>query len=185
MTENKYSRGKIYKIVSDSCDEIYIGSTCEPTLARRLAKHRGHYNEYKNGTRNKCMSSFQLLERGDFSIVLIKEYPCENKEQLFAKERYYIDKYKDVCINKMKNVGITLTLGRNEYYKQYRSGFSPERKLKISMQKKKYNQENSDTIKAHANQKMKCKSCGSIYTRCHKQRHRRTQKHQNALENVQ
>ncbi len=168
-TENKYSRGKIYKIVSDSCDEIYIGSTCEPTLARRLAKHRYNYNAYKK--EEKCyMSSFKILERGDYSIVLIKEYPCENKEQLFAKERHYIDKYKDACINQRKNVGLMLSMGKNEY-KRYQSQL--------------YRKENSDKIKANMQQKMRCKTCRSIYTRNHKQEHRRTQKHQNALENAQ
>ena len=38
-----YSKGKIYKIVCNNTGLIYIGSTCEPTLARRLAKHVGNY----------------------------------------------------------------------------------------------------------------------------------------------
>ena len=37
---NMYSRGKIYKIVSDCTDKIYIGSTCEKYLSNRLAGHR-------------------------------------------------------------------------------------------------------------------------------------------------
>ena len=35
-----YQLGKIYKIVDNTNGNIYIGSTCEPTLARRLAKQR-------------------------------------------------------------------------------------------------------------------------------------------------
>jgi hypothetical protein len=230
MTElNRYARGKIYKIVSDSCDDIYIGSTCEPTLARRLAGHVGDYAKYLRGT-YKYISSFQILERGDYSIVLIKEYPCENKAQLFSKERYYIDKYKDVCINKVKNVGLKLELGIKEYKRRYNIKYNEENsdivkehnkkyyaensdKIKEKVKKyyqentdkvkeysinyrkqniekkrdydKKRREENKDKIKAYMQQKMKCKTCGSIYMRNHKQRHRRTQKHQNALENVQ
>jgi hypothetical protein len=52
-------------------------------------------------------------------------------------------------------------------------------------QSKLYYQENRDKIKAFMKQRMKCKVCEEIYTRNHKQRHRRTQKHQNALENAQ
>ena len=44
-----YQDGKIYKIVDNTNNNVYIGSTCEPTLARRLAKHVGHYKFWKNG----------------------------------------------------------------------------------------------------------------------------------------
>jgi predicted GIY-YIG superfamily endonuclease len=40
---NKYQQGKIYKIVCNETGDIYIGSTIEPTLARRLAKHVAKY----------------------------------------------------------------------------------------------------------------------------------------------
>jgi hypothetical protein len=39
-----YQDGNIYKIVCNITDECYIGSTCEPTVARRLA---GHVIDYK------------------------------------------------------------------------------------------------------------------------------------------
>ena len=41
-----YQDGKIYKIVFNITDECYIGSTCEPTVARRLAGHVKSYIEY-------------------------------------------------------------------------------------------------------------------------------------------
>jgi hypothetical protein len=192
MTElNRYARGKIYKIVSDNCDEIYIGSTCEPTLARRLAGHVGNYKRYLKENFG-FTSSFKILEKGNYSIVLIREYPCETKEQLYAKERHYIEKYKKVCVNKIKGVGTYLEMGHKEYCKKYREEHSDEMKqLKrkyrednitvIKEKGKKYYQENSDKIKKYKNQKMRCKSCGSIYTRQNKQQHRKTQKHQNSL----
>ena len=34
-----YQLGKIYKIVDLDSNKCYVGSTCEPTLARRLANH--------------------------------------------------------------------------------------------------------------------------------------------------
>ena len=34
-----YSLGKIYKIADNTNGDIYIGSTCEPTLAKRLYGH--------------------------------------------------------------------------------------------------------------------------------------------------
>ena len=40
-----YSLGKIYKLVSDETDDIYIGSTCQRLLSKRLGQHRDHYNK--------------------------------------------------------------------------------------------------------------------------------------------
>ena len=49
-TVNKYSRGKIYKIVPKvgiECDpgDVYYGSTCE-LLSRRIACHRANYKAW-------------------------------------------------------------------------------------------------------------------------------------------
>ena len=38
-----YSKGKIYKLVSNKTDDVYIGS-CLMTLSTRLSKHRGKGN---------------------------------------------------------------------------------------------------------------------------------------------
>jgi hypothetical protein len=43
--DNKYQRGKIYKICSPHTEQIYIGSTTEKTLANRLAKHCAEYQK--------------------------------------------------------------------------------------------------------------------------------------------
>jgi|GEM_PF-6668335 len=45
---NKYSNGKIYKLVSNHCDKPYIGSTTQP-LANRKAGHRSGYKGYLDG----------------------------------------------------------------------------------------------------------------------------------------
>ena len=34
-----YSKAKIYQIINDVSDDIYIGSTCQP-LSKRMAEHR-------------------------------------------------------------------------------------------------------------------------------------------------
>jgi len=91
-----YSKGKIYRITSG--DLTYIGSTCEPTLARRLAKHISSYKGWKNGKTNGC-SSFQLIETGQYEITLIELCPCGSKDELSARERYWIE--NTVCVNKI------------------------------------------------------------------------------------
>ena len=51
-----YKNGKIYKIVSDLTDKIYIGSTTQP-LYKRHSKHKGNYKQYiRVKTANACAS---------------------------------------------------------------------------------------------------------------------------------
>jgi hypothetical protein len=42
MADNKYSNGKIYKIVDNTSDKVYIGSTCK-SLKQRLTAHEEYY----------------------------------------------------------------------------------------------------------------------------------------------
>ena len=44
-----YQQGIVYKIVANG--QTYIGSTCEPTLARRLARHKGSYKSWLRGNK--------------------------------------------------------------------------------------------------------------------------------------
>ena len=46
------SLGKIYKIVSNQTDDIYIGSTCQKLLSTRLGKHRDDYKRWVEGKSN-------------------------------------------------------------------------------------------------------------------------------------
>ena len=64
---NKYQKGKIYQIISNVTGDVYYGSTCEPTLARRLAGHRACYNSYKKG-KNNYVTSFKVIETGDYQL---------------------------------------------------------------------------------------------------------------------
>ena len=95
-----YNKGKIYKIVDNTNNNIYIGSTCEPTLAHRLAEHKQDYSKYLRGVRG-LTSSFKILENNDYDIVLIEDVKCDNRDQLFQRERYYQDLIPN--INKLKN----------------------------------------------------------------------------------
>ena len=91
-----YSKGKIYKLVSNYTDDIYIGSTCQ-SLSMRKGGHSRDYKKYLSG-KYHFVSSFKLCEKGDIDIVLIEDCCVHNKDELHRKERYYIEKYN--CINK-------------------------------------------------------------------------------------
>jgi hypothetical protein len=92
-----YSQAKIYKIVDNTNNNVYIGSTCEPTLARRLAGHIVNYKQYLKGKSN-FVTSFDIFKNGDYDIILIENVKCDSKDQLTARERYYIESLE--CINK-------------------------------------------------------------------------------------
>jgi hypothetical protein len=190
MEENRYSRGKIYKIVDNTNGNIYVGSTTEPTVARRLATHRSNYKSYLDG---KCqyMSSYKILENGDFDIVLVENCPCDTKDELFKRERHYIETLD--CVNKNipgrtkkewynENKDVKLDRAKKYYTEnkekvlEYQNKFRLENKESIAKYKKDYFGKN----KAHLCQKLLCE-CGKNYTIGHKKRHEKTNRHQNYL----
>lgn len=93
-----YQLGKIYKLIDNTCDKVYIGSTCEKALSRRLATHKVDYKRFLDGTSNRRLTAFEILQNNNYDIILIEDYPCERKEQLHARERYWIE--NTICVNK-------------------------------------------------------------------------------------
>ena len=157
-----YAFGKIYKLVDNTTDKIYIGSTCESTLARRLAGHVGDYKRFMNG-KFRNVTSFEIIKNCNYDIILLELCPCESKDLLHQRERYYIETLE--CVNKVI-VGRTRT--NKEYY--------DDNKELISEKQKKYNVDNKDLI----NEKHDCK-CGGKYTTANITKHFKTKKHQKYL----
>ena len=98
-----YKNGKIYKIECQETNRIYIGSTCQPTVAGRLRGHVQCFQGYKKG-KYSYMSSFAILETGNYKCLLVCNYPCDTKDELIAKEAEYIRQYRNddkyECVNK-------------------------------------------------------------------------------------
>lgn len=86
-----YGNGKIYRIVCNQSGKQYIGATTIP-LSSRLSQHKKVFRDAKT-----CLSR-EVLEGGDYAIYLIEDFPCERKEQLLARERYFIE--SNACVNK-------------------------------------------------------------------------------------
>lgn len=135
-----YQKGKIYKIVDLDTDECYIGSTCEPTLAKRLAKHVVDYKCWLNGTKN-YITSFKIIENNNYDILLLENFPCDSKDQLHARESYYCQTM--VCVNKLKNQGLISALGG---CKEYQKDYYKENKENILAKTKQYRSQHKDSI---------------------------------------
>jgi hypothetical protein len=142
-----YANGKIYKIVCNKTGLVYIGSTAQKYLSTRLAGHVSSYTYYLKGKGHNT-SSYKVLEGGDFSILLIESCACSSKDELRAKERFYIE--SNVCINKnvpnrnMEEYTIAnyeFVLARNKKY------YNNNKEARLQ-QKKEYYILNAETIKA-------------------------------------
>ena len=57
-----YKLGKIYRLECNITGLVYVGSTCEPTLAKRLTKHVADYRKYLKGTYH-YVSSFKIFRK--------------------------------------------------------------------------------------------------------------------------
>ena len=139
-----YKNGKIYKLISDQTDKIYIGSTCSE-LHKRLYQHKKSYTYWKHSFGKGYISSIELIKEGEVEIVLIENYSCNDKNELHAREKYWIEQNKDKIVNK----------------------YIPTR-----------------TKKEYATLKELCE-CGLYYYKNHKFVHLGSDKHKNALNNME
>ena len=131
-----YNQGKIYKIVCNVTGLTYYGSTCEPILSRRLAKHRSNYKDYLNkATHSHYMTSYKILENENFDIILMENYPCHSNDELTSRERYYIE--KNECVNKI------IPTRTNKEYKKY---YYDNNKNYLMEKSKNYHESNRETI---------------------------------------
>lgn len=87
--------GKIYKISGYGLN--YYGSTTE-SIKRRLARHKAHYKDFKDGKRTDKISVFQIFDLGDdYNIELVEFFECPDKKTLLDKENHYIS--NNECVN--------------------------------------------------------------------------------------
>ena len=161
-----YQNSIIYKIVCNETGKIYIGSTTQ-NLAKRIGGHRAKYKHYLNGFGN-YVTSFAILENENYSYVLVEKYSCDDKLELHARERFYIENM--VCVN--KNIP-----GRSmkEYCKTNEG--------KIKEKKAEYYKANVEKISERRTKQFLCE-CGGSYTCSNKARHLLCRKHQTYLFNL-
>lgn len=152
----RYRNGKVYRM--NVGDEFYIGSSCAP-LPKRKGQHKDKMKKFP------LRRLYQkVLEVGweNVSIVLVEEYPCENKMELERRERYWIDELqpslntyvptrtkkehyeanKDTILQKTKEY----REANKDFYKQYNKNYHEAHKETLAHKNKEYREANKEKL---------------------------------------
>ena len=162
---SKYQRSIIYKIFDNTNGNVYYGSTYNLLRVRM----QGHRNKAKT---NRACESKQIILNGNYSYSMIELYPCNSKQELHARERYWIENFD--CVNKV-------VPGRTykEYYndtKEQQAEYRAINKEKIKEYKTEYQVKNKEKISKRKAIKIVCE-CGSEINKSSIAKHRKSAKH--------
>ena len=130
----------------------------------------GHRTDFKRG---RPVTSLEITQYDDCKIVLVEDYPCNSRYELYARERYWIENTPN-CVNKnlpTRNINEWRDLHKDE----------------IKCKCKEYYLNNTDKVKnkrmeyyKNTKQQVECE-CGSIVLNCNLEKHKQTEKHKKAM----
>jgi len=168
-----YSQGKIYKIVNDSNDNFYIGSTIQP-LYKRMYHHKNQHH--------RCMSKNLGVDIKDCIIVLVENIQCKDKDELLRKERFYIEKYRNEGLNIVNKIIPGRT--KKEYYEDNKEKIAEQTKKLYEKKKTKRNQQQKENyeknkeyyIKKHKEYNKKNKETINKYAKEYREKYKQKTK---------
>jgi len=132
---------KIYRLYSITNSElVYIGST-GLDLQVRLAQHILSWDSFKRGINTKKISSYQIIDSGEYGIEEIESCLLEDR---FIREQHYIDTIK--CINK-NSAYSEYNQKTKESWKIYQKNYYHINPLPHQLRKLSYYNKNKDSIK--------------------------------------
>lgn len=147
-----YSKAKIYKLVNDVDDYIYVGSCCSD-LAKRLYQHK--QDSHKTPSRRVYKHILDIGGVEHMRIILVEKCAdnVNSNDELCKREQYFLDKYikeigREKCLNTVAAHGGVPFSGENATYEEYLERKKEYRKVNaevIQKKKKIYN----DNHKAH------------------------------------
>jgi len=151
----KYENGKIYKLVNDVDDQIYIGSTCNPLHVRKGQ----HKNTALRGCRSFVYQHLNNIGWNNVRIILIENFSCTSKNELCAREQYFIDELKP-SLNKQRAID-DCPHGKTHYVCKECNGSGICKHNKLRTRCKECD---GNGICEHKKRKERCKECkgGSI-----------------------
>ena len=153
-----YSNGRIYKLVNDVDDKIYVGSTTSRLSIRKCH----HKKDAKRRPNTRVYQHLNQIGWDRVDIILIEKYECKCKEQLHSRERYWIETLKaelnsniPTRTNKEWRDDNKEQIAQKykEYYEnnkeqlaQYQKEYREEHKEQIAQKYKEYYEDNKEKI---------------------------------------
>ena len=132
--DNRYEKGKIYKVVDVGYNMCYIGSTVEE-LSQRMARHRYSYKYFLEGKTCSVVRAFDIFDKfgvNNCKIELLELFPCASRTELEKREGEIIR--QTVCVNKQ----IAGRTQREQYI---------DNRSHVLIKSRKYREEHSDDVK--------------------------------------
>ena len=97
-----YENAKVFQVIDNTTGDIFIGSTCEPNLSRKLAQYVSDMKAYyKVGSKAKFRTVYAILANENYNIELLENYPCKSQDELNQRVGHYIRNNENV-INRIK-----------------------------------------------------------------------------------
>ena len=170
-----YQNSKIYRLVSLETNEIYIGSTVR-SLSIRKSSHISSYKAWLLNKNSPVCHSYKLIEKGDIDIFLIENYPCNNKEELHARERFHIE--NNDCINIRLPIKTKEEIAeyKKKYWEDHAEHLYEWRKQDKLNNPKKYKEKNRKAYEMRKDKRFICE-CGSDIKLSGKAEHFQSEKH--------
>lgn len=168
-----FQQAKIYKLYSLSQPvDFYVGSTALEYLSSRLSGHRASALKTPG---HKAYALFNNLGWKTVVIELIEHYPCNSRDELFAREHHW---WMELRPSLNSNVpGLTEDEKIAKRKAMFAANYQAHKEAKDKAKKINYD-ENWVERRANAAEKIVCE-CGGHYARSVKARHLGSTKHKN------
>jgi len=191
-TPTDYSKSVIYKIEHlEKPELVYVGSTTN--FIRRKSEHKTTCNNKKNEQYNQKLYTMIRCNGGfeSFKIMIICEFPCNNKTELVIEEEKYrkelqaslnsVKAYRTIDEKKENDKLCDIKYKKNHKpkIKDYNQEYYTNNKDKYQEFNKKHYELNKEFLK----EKITCE-CGSIIARHCKKDHEKRIKHCQFIQSV-
>ena len=183
---------KVYKIINDVSDKIYVGSSTYYRLCERMNIHRQQSKDTTGRRNSKLYLYMREIGVEHFKIELIEKCDCKTKEELKPELNMfransdpdptnYFKKYHETHREERNKKSNENYHANKEYYLEKQKEYREENKEEISKRRKEYREENKDKISEQRKKTITCE-CGAILTKCHLLRHLKTKSHLSLVE---
>lgn len=168
-----YQDGKIYKIVNDIDNEIYVGSTCQ-LLCKRIQEHFKKSKDINTIKSNKLYMKINQIGKLHFKIILIEKCPCNDKEELLKREDYW----RITLQAQLNSIACLLTHDqKKEKWRILRKKYCSKNQELLTERRKQNYEQNKEKIKNMLKETYVCDICGCKLTKNKKSRHNKSNYH--------